>query len=130
MFNLWFSETTSARIVFLMSNNFYDFKGRQKNCTLNIIGFYRFPHSAASLQPFLSLDQHDLFVPRTRTTLAQARSFLTIGPAMWNSIPSSLRVSIPSRSLPTSLFLQNLFLLSGYSHWEHYCIVTAVNGAI
>jgi hypothetical protein len=103
MSNLWFSETTSARIVFLMSINFYDFKGRHKNCTLNIIGYDRFPHSAASLQPFLSLDQHDLFVPRTRTTLAQARSFLTIGPALWNSLTSSLRVSIPSRSFPTSL---------------------------
>src|SRR5688572_11751663 len=119
MFNLWFSETTSARIVFLMSNNFYDFKGRQKLYTQHY-SYDRFPHSAASLQPFLSLDQHDLFVPRTRTTLAQARSFLTIGPALWNSLPSSLRASIPSRSIPTSLFLQNLFLLLGYSHWEHY----------
>ena len=33
----------------------------------------------------------DLFVPRTRTALAQRRAFAVVGPSTWNNLPPSLR---------------------------------------
>src|SRR5688572_16874879 len=74
----------------------------------------RTAYCAASPRPLRSLDRHDIFVPRTKTTLAQTRSFATIGPALCNAIPSSLRVFILSGCSYISLAPQNLFLLSGY----------------
>ena len=63
------------------------------------------PLSAASHRPLRSRDRHFLFVPRVRTTLAQTRSFANIGPSLWNALPSSLRITLLSGSLPTSLSL-------------------------
>src|SRR6218665_1055914 len=40
----------------------------------------RLPSSAISLRPLRSLDHHDLFVPRARTSVAQTRAFAIIGP--------------------------------------------------
>src|SRR6218665_2369008 len=44
----------------------------------------RLPISASSLHPLRSLDRRELFVPRTRTTMAMFRSFSVIGPSLWN----------------------------------------------
>ena len=53
----------------------------------------RLPSSAISLRPLRSLDHHDLFVRRTRTSMAQTRAFAIIGPALWNQLPPSTRSS-------------------------------------
>src|SRR6218665_4227139 len=37
-----------------------------------------------SLRPLRSLDRHDLYVPRARTSMAQTRAFAIIGPSLWN----------------------------------------------
>src|SRR6218665_1309536 len=49
----------------------------------------RLPTSASSLRPLRFLDRRDLFVPRTRTTMALSRSFSVIGPSVWNRLPPS-----------------------------------------
>src|SRR6218665_4021620 len=64
-----------------------------------------------SLRPLRSLDRHDLFVPRARTSMAQTRAFAIIGPSLWNQLLPSTRSTLltgePSasfRSLKTALF--------------------------
>ena len=73
----------------------------------------RSPLSSVSHRPLRSLVRHTLFVPRVRTTLAQTRSVATIGPTLWNALPSSLRVIILSGSLPTALSLLKTFFSRG-----------------
>ena len=46
------------------------------------------------------------FVLRVRTTMAQTRSFVTIGPSLWNALPSSLCLTLLFGSL--SAFLSHL----------------------
>src|SRR6218665_979460 len=53
----------------------------------------RLPTSASSLRPLRSLERQELFVPRTRTTMAMSRSFSVIGPSLWNRLPPSARAS-------------------------------------
>src|ERR1043165_6594746 len=65
----------------------------------------RSPLSSVSHRPLRSLVRNTLFVPQVRTTMAQTRSFTTIGPSLWNALPSSLRVAILSRSFPTAFSL-------------------------
>jgi len=81
----------------------------------------RLPSSAVSLCPLRSLDRHDLFVPRARTTTAQTRAFAIISPALWNQLTpstySSLFTGQPSasfHSLKTTLFSL------GISHWKRF----------
>ena len=62
----------------------------------------RSPLSSVSHRPLRSLVRHALFVPRVRTTMAQTRSFATIGPSLWNALPLPLYV-LP---LFLGLFLQ------------------------
>ena len=38
----------------------------------------------SSLRPLRSLDRRELFVHRTRTTMAKSRSFSVAGPSLWN----------------------------------------------
>src|SRR6218665_2368732 len=78
---------------------------------------FRLPSSAISLRPLRSLDRHDLFVPRARTSMA--RAFAIIGPLLWNQFLPSTRSTLltgePSasfRSLETALFSL------GLSHWK------------
>ena len=49
----------------------------------------RKPDSALSLsvRSLRSSDRFDLFIPRTRTAIAQRRAFATMGPYLWNSLP-------------------------------------------
>src|SRR6218665_2111581 len=81
----------------------------------------RLPSSAISLRPLCSLDRHDLFVPRARTSMAQTRAFAIIGPSLWNQLLPSTRstlltgeLSASFRSLKTALFSL------GLSHWKHF----------
>src|SRR5678815_5472438 len=67
------------------------------------------PLSTTSKRPLRSSDRLDLFVPRVRTTMAQSRSFVCIGPSLWNRLPPSLRSTILSSSISTS-----------FSHLETY----------
>ena len=85
-------------------------------------------HLSSSL---LSLDRHDLFVPRARTSMAQTRAFAIIGPSLWNqllpSTPSTLLTGEPSasfRSLKTDLFSL------GLSHWKRFWLVCTARSAI
>jgi len=59
-----------------------------------------------------SLDVRELFVPRTRTTLAISRSFSVIGPSLWNHLPPSAHPFLLSSNLSMSLSLikTSLFL--------------------
>src|SRR6218665_1727060 len=75
-------------------------------------GLIRLPSSAISLRPLRSLDRHDLFVPRARTSMAQTRAFAIIGPSLWIQLLSSTRSSF--RSLKTALFSL------GLSHWKRF----------
>ena len=58
------------------------------------------------------------FCSAIRTTMVQTRSFATIGPCLWNSLSSSLRITLLSESLSASFSLLKIyFLLSGTSDW-------------
>ena len=46
----------------------------------------RKPLSATSHRLLRSMDRMDLFVPRTRTALAQHRAFAVMGPSAWNDL--------------------------------------------
>jgi len=72
----------------------------------------RSPISASSHRPLRSLERSDFFVPRARTSLAQTRSFAIIGPSLWNALPSSLRATFLSGSVPTSLSLLKTYFFS------------------
>ena len=79
------------------------------------------PLSATSKRPLRSSDRLDLFVPRVRTTMAQSRSFVCIGPSLWNRLPPSLRSTILSSSISTSFSHLKTFLFPrSTSHWERF----------
>ena len=63
----------------------------------------RCPRSALSLRPLRSADRFDLFVQRVRTAIAQSRSFASIGPSLWNSLPPRLRSLLLTGSVSSSL---------------------------
>src|SRR6218665_3358861 len=50
----------------------------------------RLSSSAISLCLLRSLDRHDPFVPRARTSMAQLRAFAIIGPSLWNQLQEVL----------------------------------------
>src|SRR6218665_2335656 len=74
----------------------------------------RLPSSAISLRPLRSLDRHDLFVPRARTSMAQTRAFAIIGPSLWNQLLPSTRSTLitgePSASFLLSKLLSSLWV--------------------
>ena len=61
--------------------------------------------SASSLRHLRSSQRHDLFMPHVRTTMAHTRSFASIGPSLWNHLPSPFRSFILSAPLSSSLSL-------------------------
>ena len=74
----------------------------------------RRPLSAASGRSLRSLDRHDLLVPRSRTATAQHRAYASVGPMLWNDLPSTIRsvivtagISASSRCLKTFRFSQS-----------------------
>lgn len=66
-------------------------------------------HSTFSHHPLRFSNRPDLLVPRTSTAMAQSRSFVSIGPSLWNA-PSSVRSAIISvRLLLPSLFSKPVY---------------------
>jgi hypothetical protein len=65
--------------------------------------FIRRPISVASLRPLRSLDRLDLWLPRSRTTMAQQRAFARVGPLLWNYLPPATRSTILSQGLAASV---------------------------
>src|SRR6218665_3338810 len=65
-----------------------------------------------------SLDWQVFFVPRVRVTMAQTRSFATIGSSLWNALPSSVRLTLLSGSLSASLCLLKTYFYSQCLHTE------------
>ena len=61
-----------------------------------------------SLRPLRSLDRHDLFIPRARTSVAQTRAFAIIGPADLNQLPPSTRFSLLTGKPSASFVLSRL----------------------
>ena len=68
----------------------------------------RRPLSAASGRSLRSLDRHDLLVPRSPTATAQHRAYASVGPMLWNDLPTTIRsviltggISASSRCLKT-----------------------------
>jgi len=84
----------------------------------------RLPASAGSLRPLRFSDRLDLFVPRVRTAMAQSRSFVSIGPALWNQLPPSVRAVLLLGG-PATAFrcLKTCFYSRGLSHWERLWLV-------
>src|SRR6218665_1255387 len=68
--------------------------------------------SVSSLRPLRSMDRRELFVPRTRTTMAMSRTFSVIGPSLWNRLPPSARASLLSSNLSMSISLLKTCLFS------------------
>src|SRR6218665_179681 len=79
---------------------------------LHVRDLIRLPSSAISLRLLRSLDRHDLFVPRAKTSMAQTRAIAIIDPSLWNQLLPSTR-SILLIGEPTSA--KCLFSFS------HYC---------
>src|SRR6218665_2430391 len=87
------------------------------------------PTSATSLHFLRSMDRRELFVPRTRTTMAMSRSFAVIAPSLWNRLPPSARASLSSSNLSTSLSLLKTCLFSwSLSNQKRLCLPMAVEG--
>src|SRR6218665_1942082 len=83
----------------------------------------RLPSSATFLRPLRSLDRHDLFVPRARTSMAQTRAFAIIGPLrIWpfenfEPTPSFYMIHFINWSAKCLLsFSEDCSL--GLSHWK------------
>ena len=89
------------------------------------------PHSASSYHPLRSSNRLDLLVPRSRTAMAQSRSFASIGPSLWNALSPSVRSKILSGSLSSSFaFLKTCLFSRGLAHWERFCTVHPMRGAL
>lgn len=52
------------------------------------------PLSTSSYHFFCFVDLLDLFVSRTKTSLAQAWVFPVVGPCTWNNLPPTLRAKL------------------------------------
>src|SRR6218665_2881824 len=80
---------------------------RHNNIQYSTIQYY-----TSSLCLLRSLDRRELFVSRTRTTMAMFRSFSVNAPSLWNRLPPSARASLLSSNLSTSLSLLKTCLFS------------------
>jgi len=69
------------KIIFLVS------KAQLSSAPKYLSDYMRKPLSATSSRPLRSADWLDLFVPRTRTALAQRRAFAVVGSSTWNDLP-------------------------------------------
>src|SRR6218665_580472 len=68
-----------------------------------------------------SLDRHDLFVPRARTSMAQTRALAIIGPLLWNQLLSSTRSTLLTGEPSASFrFLKTALFFLGFSHWKRF----------
>src|SRR5688572_25310415 len=76
------------KILFLVS------KAQLSSAPKYLSDYMRKPLSATSSRSLRSADWLDLFVPRTRTALAQRRAFAVVGPSTWNDLPPSVRAKL------------------------------------
>ena len=84
------------------------FKAQRGLAPKYLVGVILRPLSATSHRPLRSCNRLDLLVPRSRTAMAQSRSFASICPSLWNALSPSVR----STSLLPLLF-SNLLLFVG-----------------
>ena len=107
------------------------FKAQRGLAPQYLIGVILRPHSAPSHRPLRSCNRLDLLVPRTRTSMAQSRSFAAIGPSLWNALSPSVRSTILSSRLSSSFdFLKTCFFSRGLAHWERLWTVHSTRGAL
>jgi len=93
------------------------FKAQLGLAPIYLVDVILHPHSASSNHPLHSLNRLDLFVPHSRTALAQSRSFASIGPTLWNALSPSIRSTCLSGSLSSSFaFLKTYFFSHGALH--------------
>jgi len=96
----------NERIIIWINNGIYYQCDHCHCCFENIFvttsDLLLLPHPFVAL---CSLNRQDLFVPRTRTTMAKSRSFSIISPSLWKRLPRSARASFLSSNFSTSLFL-------------------------
>src|SRR6218665_76143 len=62
-------------------------------------------------------------VPRSRTPLAQSRSFASIGSTLWNTLSPSVRHTLYFSFRQSFVFLclsLNLFFLMRLAHWQRF----------
>jgi len=79
------------------------------------------PISVSSHRPLRSLKRLDLLVPRTRTAMAQSRSFASVGPSLWNTLsPSTRSQMLIGNPLSSFAFLKTYFFSCGLAHWERF----------
>src|SRR6218665_714920 len=81
----------------------------------------RLPSSVTSLCPLHSLDRHDLFVPRARSSMAQTLDFAITGPALWKQLPPWTQSTLLTGELSASFRSLKIPLFSlGLSHWVRF----------
>jgi len=91
----------------------------------------RLPSSAISLRSLRSLDRHDLFVPRARTSMAQTWAFAIIGPSLWNQLLPSTRSTLLAGEPSASFRSPKTALCSlGLSNWKRFWLVCTSRSAI
>src|SRR6218665_4020418 len=91
----------------------------------------RLPSSAIALRLLRSLDRHDLFVPRARTSMAQTRVFAIIGPSLWNQLlPSTRSTLLTGEPSPSFRSLKTALFSLGLSHWKRFGLVCTARSAI
>src|SRR5688572_8159192 len=83
------------------------FKAQRGVAPKYVAGVILQPHSASSHRPLRSCNRLALLVSRSRTAMAQSRSFASIGPSLWNALSPSVRSKI--LSLLPSLFSKPVF---------------------
>src|SRR6218665_1885606 len=91
----------------------------------------RLPFSAISFRPLRSLDCHDLFVPRVKTSMAQTRAFAIIGPSLWNQLlPSTRTILLTGEPSASFCSLKTALFSLGLSYWKRFCLVCTARSAI
>ena len=84
------------------------------------------PLSASSHRPLRSLNRLELLVPHTRTSMAQSRSFTSIGPSLWNALSPSTRSRILASILSSTL---NLLFSKPFSSLWPCALEAPLNGS-
>src|ERR1043165_921434 len=97
------------------------FKAQRGLAPKYLVDAIRRPHSASSHRTLRSCNRLDLLVPRSRTAMAQSRSFAPIGPSLWNALSPTVRSKILSGSLSSFFpFLQTCFFSRGLAPWGRF----------
>src|SRR6218665_192492 len=97
------------------------FKAQLGLAPIYLVDVILHPHSASSNHPLHSLNRLDLFVPHSRTALAQSRSFASIGPTLWNALSPSLHFTFHSGSLSSSFpSLKTYFFSWSLAHLQRF----------